>query len=325
MSISVMNKYLVMSNKHMDDILKYILKNKYNKVVCEAFKELYFETRYNGLIEIKRGVTIRSKLLSQYRELKEKLLKSEKEKIVQIEATYAIFDEVSYFDTAIFERDFYNKLSEIYERQLEIFDNSIDKELYIKELLKIVQSNQREKLQFFKKFDTNEFRLQGSNINENIKKISIVHNIKFPSIYSEEAIEKAFSSGVTREDRLFVEFYLIAIRIILDVIKSDYRKKYFVTLDSSLLSKSQKITRLFEIVNNPIIQDRIIMQINYKDIESQKNTIYDFISQGYRFAVELDDTYIDEKIEAQKLEVFEYILVSKEYKSLKGNDKVLLI
>ena len=167
--------------------------------------------------------------------------------------------------------------------------------------------------------------MQGNNINENLKRISIIHNIKFPSIYSAEAIEKAFTTGVTKEDRLFVEFYLIAIRIILDVIKSDYRKKYFVIIDSSLLSKSQKINRLFEIVNNPIIQDRIIMQINFSDVENQKSTIYDFISQGYKFAVELNDNFIDEKIEAQKLDVFEYIIVSKEYKSLKGNDKVLLV
>lgn len=325
MSISVMNKYLTMSNKHMDDILKYILKKKYYKNICEKFKNIYYEVRYNGLIESKRGTTVRSKLLNQYRELKEKIIKSEKELAGAIEATYTIFDEVTYFDTAIFERDFTNKINDIYEEYAEIADTEIDKNIFTKELLRIVQINQREKLQFFKKFDTNEFRLQGSNINENIKRIGIVHNIKFPSIYSNEAIEKAFSSGVTKEDKLFVEFYLLSIRVILDVIKSEYRKKYFVLLDTNILSKAQKTTRLLEIINNPIIQDRIIMQIDYSDLETCKKEVYDLISEGYRFAVELDDSYIDEKIEAQRLDVFEFILVSKEYKSLKGNDKVLLV
>ena len=325
MSISVMNKYLTMSNKHMDDILKYILKKKYYKNICEKFKNIYYEVRYNGLIESKRGTTVRSKLLNQYRELKEKIIKSEKELAGAIEATYTIFDEVTYFDTAIFERDFTNKINDIYEEYAEIADTEIDKNIFTKELLRIVQINQREKLQFFKKFDTNEFRLQGSNINENIKRIGIVHNIKFPSIYSNEAIEKAFSSGVTKEDKLFVEFYLLSIRVILDVIKSEYRKKYFVLLDTNILSKTQKTTRLLEIINNPIIQDRIIMQIDYSDLETCKKEVYNLISEGYRFAVELDDSYIDEKIEAQRLDVFEFILVSKEYKSLKGNDKVLLV
>ena len=325
MSISVMNKYLTMSNKHMDDILKYILKKKYYKNICEKFKNIYYEVRYNGLIESKRGTTVRSKLLNQYRELKEKIIKSEKELAGAIEATYTIFDEVTYFDTAIFERDFTNKINDIYEEYAEIADTEIDKNIFTKELLRIVQINQREKLQFFKKFDTNEFRLQGSNINENMKRIGIVHNIKFPSIYSNEAIEKAFSSGVTKEDKLFVEFYLLSIRVILDVIKSEYRKKYFVLLDTNILSKAQKTTRLLEIINNPIIQDRIIMQIDYSDLETCKKEVYDLISEGYRFAVELDDSYIDEKIEAQRLDVFEFILVSKEYKSLKGNDKVLLV
>lgn len=325
MSISVMNKYLTMSNKHMDDILKYILKKKYYKNICEKFKNIYYEVRYNGLIESKRGTTVRSKLLNQYRELKEKIIKSEKELAGAIEATYTIFDEVTYFDTAIFERDFTNKINDIYEEYAEIADTEIDKNIFTKELLRIVQINQREKLQFFKKFDTNEFRLQGSNINENIKRIGIVHNIKFPSIYSNEAIEKAFSSGVTKEDKLFVEFYLLSIRVILDVIKSEYRKKYFVLLDTNILSKAQKTTRLLEIINNPIIQDRIIMQIDYSDLETCKKEVYNLISEGYRFAVELDDSYIDEKIEAQRLDVFEFILVSKEYKSLKGNDKVLLV
>ena len=325
MSISVMNKYLTMSNKHMDDILKYILKKKYYKNICEKFKNIYYEVRYNGLIESKRGTTVRSKLLNQYRELKEKIIKSEKELAGAIEATYTIFDEVTYFDTAIFERDFTNKINDIYEEYVEIADTEIDKNIFTKELLRIVQINQREKLQFFKKFDTNEFRLQGSNINENIKRIGIVHNIKFPSIYSNEAIEKAFSSGVTKEDKLFVEFYLLSIRVILDVIKSEYRKKYFVLLDTNILSKAQKTTRLLEIINNPIIQDRIIMQIDYSDLETCKKEVYNLISEGYRFAIELDDSYIDEKIEAQRLDVFEFILVSKEYKSLKGNDKVLLV
>ena len=325
MSISVMNKYLTMSNKHMDDILKYILKKKYYKNICEKFKNIYYEVRYNGLIESKRGTTVRSKLLNQYRELKEKIIKSEKELAGAIEATYTIFDEVTYFDTAIFERDFTNKINDIYEEYAEIADTEIDKNIFTKELLRIVQINQREKLQFFKKFDTNEFRLQGSNINENIKRIGIVHNIKFPSIYSNEAIEKAFSSGVTKEDKLFVEFYLLSIRVILDVIKSEYRKKYFVLLDTNILSKAQKTTRLLEIINNPIIQDRIIMQIDYSDLETCKKEVYNLISEGYRFAIELDDSYIDEKIEAQRLDVFEFILVSKEYKSLKGNDKVLLV
>ena len=325
MSISVMNKYLTMSNKHMDDILKYILKKKYYKNICEKFKNIYYEVRYNGLIESKRGTTVRSKLLNQYRELKEKIIKSEKELAGAIEATYTIFDEVTYFDTAIFERDFTNKINDIYEEYAEISDTEIDKNIFTKELLRIVQINQREKLQFFKKFDTNEFRLQGSNINENIKRIGIVHNIKFPSIYSNEAIEKAFSSGVTKEDKLFVEFYLLSIRVILDVIKSEYRKKYFVLLDTNILSKAQKTTRLLEIINNPIIQDRIIMQIDYSDLETCKKEVYNLISEGYRFAVELDESYIDEKIEAQRLDVFEFILVSKEYKSLKGNDKVLLV
>ena len=325
MSISVMNKYLTMSNKHMDDILKYILKKKYYKNICEKFKNIYYEVRYNGLIESKRGTTVRSKLLNQYRELKEKIIKSEKELAGAIEATYTIFDEVTYFDTAIFERDFTNKINDIYEEYAEIADTEIDKNIFTKELLRIVQINQREKLQFFKKFDTNEFRLQGSNINENIKRIGIVHNIKFPSIYSNEAIEKAFSSGVTKEDKLFVEFYLLSIRVILDVIKSEYRKKYFVLLDTNILSKTQKTTRLLEIINNPIIQDRIIMQIDYSDLETCKKEVYNLISEGYKFAVELDDSYIDEKIEAQRLDVFEFILVSKEYKSLKGNDKVLLV
>ena len=325
MSVNVITKYLSMSNKHMEDTLKFILGNKYNKQISEQFSSLYFETRYNGLIENKRGLTVRSKLLSQYRELKKKLEESDKGKIPQIEALYNIFDEITYFDTAIFDRNYNEKIEFIYNEQVDYFDKPIEKNTFEKELLKIVQNNQREKLKFIKKFDTNEFRLQGSNINENIKKISITHNIKFPSIYSSEAIEKAFNMGTTKEDKLFVEFYLISIRILLDVIKSDYRKRYIVDIDSSLLNKAQKISRLLEVVNNPITQDRIIIQIKYSELEKNKMIIYDYISQGYKFAIELDKGYIDEKIEAQKLEVFEYILASKEYKSLKGNDKVLFV
>ncbi len=325
MSVNVITKYLSMSNKHMEDILKFILGNKFNKQISEQFLSLYFETRYNGLIENKRGLTVRSKLLSQYRELKKQLEESDKGKIPQIEALYNIFDEVTYFDTAIFDRNYNEKIEFIYNEQVDYFDKPIEKSTFEKELLKIVQNNQREKLKFIKKFDTNEFRLQGSNINENIKKISITHNIKFPSIYSSEAIEKAFNMGTTKEDKLFVEFYLISIRILLDVIKSDYRKRYIVDIDSSLLNKAQKISRLFEVVNNPITQDRIIIQIKYSELEKNKMIVYDYISQGYKFAIELDKEYVDEKIEAQKLEVFEYILASKEYKSLKGNDKVLFV
>ena len=51
-------------------------------------------------------------------------------------------------------------------------------------------------------------------------------NIKFPLEFSDFAINKAFQIGLVSEDKLVIEYYLVVLQILKDVLKLNFKKKY---------------------------------------------------------------------------------------------------
>ena len=112
------------------------------------------------------------------------------------------------------------------------------------------------------------------------------------------------------EDILFVEYYLIASTVINDIIKGNVKSQYIVSLPVTVLSKKQKARRLLEILNSEFMKYKITFEISYKNFEKNKAKIYDLISQGYKFAVLIENEKLKQE-NIKRLEVFKYIITDE--------------
>ena len=72
---------------------------------------------------------------------------------------------------------------------------------------------------------------------------------------------------------------------------------------------------LLNIINNPAIQDKINLKITYSEFCNNKEEIYNLMRNGYRFAVILDETFTPDYINIEKLQVFNFIIESKELRN----------
>ena len=309
MAYNVMNEYSKIIIKQLNEYMKLILDNKYNKSICDEFTNVYMNIRYNGLVENKVGLTVRSKILAELKNKKEELLENNKEKEKNINYTYLFFDDCAYFDTAEINENLEEKIEEIIKNREEYLENQeSDKLNFRNELKKTIKDNIKEKDDFLKKFDTQEFNLKISNYKDNLQRVNIEYNIKFPMLYSIQAIDKAFNTGTISEDALFIEYYLLSIKVIKEIEKSEYRKSYLVQIKEDLFEKEQKLSRLLEIINNPVLQDRIIIEIDYSTLKKYKDKIYELVSLGYQFGINISEEKEIDESERQRLTLFKYII-----------------
>ena len=309
MAYNVMNEYSKIIIRQLNEYMKLILDNKYNKSICDEFTNVYMNIRYNGLVENKVGLTVRSKILAELKNKKEELLENNKEKEKNINYTYLFFDDCAYFDTAEINENLEEKTEEIIKNREEYLENQeSDKLNFRNELKKTIKDNIKEKDDFLKKFDTQEFNLKISNYKDNLQRVNIEYNIKFPMLYSIQAIDKAFNTGTISEDALFIEYYLLSIKVIKEIEKSEYRKSYLVQIKEDLFEKEQKLSRLLEIINNPVLQDRIIIEIDYSTLKKYKDKIYELVSLGYQFGINISEEKEIDESERQRLTLFKYII-----------------
>ena len=80
------------------------------------------------------------------------------------------------------------------------------------------------------------------------------------------------------------------------------------------MKKSKKLKSLLNIINNPAMQDKVNLKIFYTDFIKNKEKIYDYMREGYRFALYLDDTLIPSASNLEKLNAFSYVVINKNLK-----------
>ena len=195
-------------------------------------------------------------------------------------------------------------------------------------LFDLVQDDSKEKEQLLSTFESNEFFLKISNYENtsNVYRVNLKYNIEFPEIYSTIAIEKAFNMTTVSEDKLFVEYYMISVKILNDILKGNFKKQYILEFSDTLLKKKQKMNRLMKIINNLAIQDKISLKIRYEQFNKNKEQIYELMRNGFKIAVILDSTVNTERTEIERLNIFSYILINKDasyYDDIMKNKKIL--
>ena len=161
-------------------------------------------------------------------------------------------------------------------------------------------------------------------LNNKIYYTTLEYNINFPSIYSNFAIKRVYNSEVINEQKMFILYNLITLKVLNGLINYDFKNKYIVTYPITLLSKEDKNKRFLNLIDNDILKDRFLIEFDYNLYLEYKDYIIDLIQNGFHFVIYFQDKYEFDDIEIKRFELFDAILVTNQelftyYNSLNCN------
>lgn len=314
MTINIMSEYIYLTKKQISTYLKLVFENTYDKKYNDIYTEKYINVRYYNFFCDNESTTIRKTLLDELRKTQEYIISNNFQDKELIEKMYVFFCYVLYFDDVVYCKDLKNKISQIAKLRKKILNKEnydFEENLY-KEMLEINKA--KEKL--LERFDTNQFFLKITNYKQknNIYRVNLKYNLKFPMEYSDMAINKVFNMGITNEDKLIIEYYLITVQIIKDIVRQNFKKQYIVEFAETLLSKPKKIKSILNCIDNSAIQDKISLKVRHEHFIENKENIYELMREGYRFAIILDNSFEANYKNIENLKMFKYVIVNRESK-----------
>lgn len=317
MTINIMNQYIELTKKQINIYMRAVFGNQFNKKYCDAFTEKYINIRYYNFYENDINTSMRKKILEHLRQTQEGITVNNIDDRELIEKMCVFYYYILYFDNVVYYKDLgkiIEKLSKLRKKILNKYSEKFEEDLYnnMKEYI-----SKKEKL--LKRFESEEFFLKFSNYPEKTKvyRVNLKYNIKFPPLYSDFAIEKAFNIGIINEDKLVVEYYLIVVQAIKDILKQNFKKQYIVEFAPTILKKSKKIKSLLNLIDNNAIQEKISMKIRYENFLENKEKIYELMRNGYKFAIILDNSFEINYKNIEDLNMFKYIIINKNLKHYK--------
>lgn len=325
MSINIMDKYIEITKRQILIYLKLIFESSYNKGYNDVYIDKYINSRYYNFFDDESN-TIRKIVLNELKKTQEYIISNNFKDKELIEQIYIFFCYFLYFDNVVYCKDLKSKISQIAKLRKRILKRDDDE--FEANLYKEMQSINYEKDDLLTKFENDEFYLKTTNYKnvKNIYRVNIKHRIKFPMEYSQIAIDKVFNMGIINEDKLTIEYYLITIQIIKDIIRQNFKKQYIVEFAETLFTKPKKTRGLLNIIDNAAIQDKISLKIRHEYYIENKEKIYELMREGFRFSILLDNSFEVNYKNIENLKMFKYILLnsnSRNYKQImKFNEEI---
>lgn len=317
MYCNVLETYISFTEKNITEYLKLILELNYDKKIVSELVRTYIDSKYYGdnidLSNQKFSKEIFKNLKIKYENLLKKFPKREAE----VTEVFYLFKYIFYFEGLKKDKTIEELVEEISHRRIKKYNYVEENEPTFKtEFKKRVESDIAKRNKFITEFDTDKFELiiNKNNDYNTFWDVDIKHNVKFKEIFKEEAIENVFNSGLTAEDKLIVEYSLLANLVLKEVLKGRFENTYFVNYAISLLKKKRKNKQILNIIDNQVALDKIVLKITYKEFIKNKYDIYDLMKKGFRFAVIVDS---ENNIDNTNLNMFKFILVTKEHPKLK--------
>ena len=306
-----MQEYIKLTQEEVFTYIKLIFERSYNKKIALRYMDAYLNVRFYNFYPKDDDLTFRKNYLNAIKEEETRILKEMPEKKKLIENMGLFFYYILYFDKISYRVD----VDEIIEKLFKIRKKLLNKKNEeLKENFATKYNEFSEKKEnFLKKYETEEFYLKISDYEgqNNANRVNLKHNIKFPMIYSNQAIANVFDSGLIAEDKLQIEYNLISIEAIQDILKGNFKRQYIIEFEISLLKKKRKMTTILNIINNPAVQEKINLKITYKEFLANKEEIYELMRDGFRFAVVLDSSFEPVYSNFERLNVFNYTIASR--------------
>lgn len=304
MDYNIIEKYLTFLKKEFLNFFKIVLKHKYQKVLCLPFVEKYLNVRYNNETNYVAEKDIVNRINEELIDVYKELVTDENEETLK--NIVALFGYITYLD------DIVNIMEEgeLLKTLIEDEDIKIDhKEISLDELKTWYLNIKKKKEQFASTIYTKEFELIEKRVYRKTSELNLVQNVKISNLYSEFAIYKAYTTGVVREDKLFITYIMASNIVLNNAINLDFSRRYIVNLENTLFTKVRKFNRLLNTLNNTLAKKYIIIKITYQDYINNKDKIDNLINEGYSFALVLDSSF---EGNTNGLILFPYIYISEE-------------
>ena len=311
---NIMEEYIKLTKNHMKQYMELVFEDRFKDSVFESFLEGYVNARYYDLNGYQNDNSLKTEILLELEKRKEKLLETEKTKRQLVEHMYDFFEQLLYFDRVVPSKDLERTVDVVYSLRKKLLEK--DEKEFKQKLTKALEENTKQLDDLLKKYETSDFYISISNYKtvRNVYRATLKYNFSVPIIYSNFAINKAFSTGTTNEDKIFIEYILMSVQIIQDIIRGNFKKQYIVEFAESLFGKPQKLERTLGLVNNQVIQDKLNFKITYAIFIKNKAKIYELIKKGFRFAVIIDDTFESSLEDLEKLSIFKFVLINENAK-----------
>lgn len=326
MTINIMNEYIQITKKQIDIYFKLVFEKEYNKNYVKTYTDTYINARYYNFFANGENRTIRKIILEELRKTEEYMVSVNLQDKELIEKMCVFFCYILYFDNVVYCKNLSEKIFQIAKLRKKVL--MLENDDFEEELYRNIVGLNLEKDKLLEKFNSEEFFLKLSNYkeNSNIYRVNLKHTIKFPMEYSEMAINKVFNTGIICEDKLVIEYYLIVIQIIKDIVRQNFRKQYIVEFSEKLLEKPKKIKSILNIIDNVAIQDKISLKIRYENFMDNREKIYELMRNGFRFSVILDNSFEANYKNMETLKMFKFVLISRESNQyteiMKLNDEI---
>lgn len=318
--MSIVQEYIKLTRKNITNYIKLVLDNKFVRKYSDEYLNIYIYNRYHETQE--NNVQLKTQILKALDNKKKELIENYPEKSAIIERMAIFYKYVLYFDNVIKT----NNIEKIVDRICEKRKIFKEDENFKQQLLDLLENNNIEMNKLLETVKCKEFELEQKRILQKkyVYETKLTYHIEFPILYSKYAIQKAFETGNILEDKLFVEYNLVAGQVLTDIRKDNIKKQYIIEFSENIFKKKQKLKKLIEIIENPTIQERISLKINSTGFEKNKEHIYDLMRMGFKFSIVLDEKFKFNTSEIEKLNMFKHVIADKQkqyYEDIAQNRK----
>lgn len=340
---NIMDTYLNFTEKRIKKYMRMFYSQYYNEEIVSEYLKTYINARYYNIqntdkparafyLRILDELSFKQDILIKRNEEQEQSRDEQEKNLKMINNVKEVFGYILFFDNVRKVDNFknINSLKEIIKKIMEIITadfkvktNKDSEESMYKE----IRSDMLEKEIFLDKFETDEFSLSFETCEqkEDLYFVTLEHDIRMPAQYSENAINKVYTEGIVAEDKLQVEYLLLTLISMRDIISGNFKDAYIAEFASSLFKKKAKLDGILSLIANQALQEKISINIYYSDYIKNNKTILEYTNQGFDFTITLDNT-IKSLEDVEKLKMFKNVIAPKNlvlYKELKQNKAIL--
>ena len=336
---NLMDTYITFTEKKIKKYMKILLAKQYDEYFVDEYLKTYINARYYNIqnteqparafyLRILEELEYKEDILMKKCEEEAQNLDEKQSQLNKIHNLKELFAYILFFDNVRNVENFktIDNMKEIVSKMTQtantLFKTDISQSVE-KKLYEEIKQDMIEKEIFLDKFDTDEFVLQfeNSKANDNIYFATLEQKVKMPMQYSEVAIEKVYHEGIIAEDKLQVEYILLSVVVILDILKGNFDDTYIAEFTSTLFKKKQKLDSILSILGNQALQDKINLNILYSDYIKNQKHVLEYTKKGYNFTITLDNE-VNNIEDVEALKMFKMVIVPQKlsiYKDIKRN------
>lgn len=321
--VNIMSEYTNFATNCINRYMSYIFGDSYKKKIFDRYTEVYVDNRYSNYEGNNDRKTIARNLTKAFAELTNELRTEEPlELLKKVEKFYNyvyFLDQLYYLEQ---QKKAIKEIDELRKKDLGIDDDNFSNSFSL-----MVNEDIKKRKDFLNNFNSDTFSLVFDKINKdkNSLKVDINNRIKFPNLYSEEAIKKAAGKDTISEDLTLVEYTLLCSKIVQDLVACDYATMYYVDFPRSIFDKKAKITRLLSIIDNQYVNEKLRLVINFECFLRYRTYIFELMRQGFFFCIFLDEKFDYSSENIEYLVTFDKIFMLNGkyyYKDMINNGKI---